>query len=130
MTKSKLIKLSKADLPEGWCVSTIGEISLYLQRGKSPKYAERSNLPVVNQKCVRWSGIDKTHLKYIHPEQFSQWASERYLVNGDILWNSTGTGTIGSINLKGKYLFGQTGEAPDIEYLMASISEYVPLSEK
>jgi hypothetical protein len=35
-----------------------------------------------------------------------------------------------SINLKGKYLFGQTGEAPDIEYLMASISEYVPLSEK
>ena len=35
-----------------------------------------------------------------------------------------------SINLKGKYLFGQTGETPDIEYLMALIDEYVPLSEK
>ncbi|MGB1059508.1 MAG: Tn3 family transposase, partial [Ketobacter sp.] len=35
-----------------------------------------------------------------------------------------------SINLKGKYLFGQTGETPDIEHLMASIAEYVPLSEK
>lgn len=34
-----------------------------------------------------------------------------------------------SINLKGKYLFGQTGETPDIEYLMALIDEYVPLSE-
>ena len=35
-----------------------------------------------------------------------------------------------SINLKGKYLFSQTGETPDIEYLMESIDEYVPLSEK
>jgi len=35
-----------------------------------------------------------------------------------------------SINLKGKYLFGQTGETPDIEYLMESIDEYLPLSEK
>ena len=35
-----------------------------------------------------------------------------------------------SINLKGKYLFGQTGETPDIEYLMAPIEEYVPLAEK
>lgn len=35
-----------------------------------------------------------------------------------------------SINLKGKYLFSETGETPDIEYLMASIEEYEPLSEK
>jgi len=35
-----------------------------------------------------------------------------------------------SINLKGKYLFGQTGETPDIEYLMAPIEEYIPLDEK
>jgi len=35
-----------------------------------------------------------------------------------------------SINLKGKYLFGQTGETPDIEYLMAPVEKYVPLAEK
>ncbi len=35
-----------------------------------------------------------------------------------------------SINLKGKYLFGQAGETPDIEYLMAPIEEYEPLDEK
>ncbi len=35
-----------------------------------------------------------------------------------------------SINLKGKYLFGQTDQAPDIEYLLAPIEEYVPLPEK
>lgn len=32
-----------------------------------------------------------------------------------------------SINLKGKYLFAEVGETPDIEYLMASIEDYVPL---
>ncbi|MEN3160324.1 restriction endonuclease subunit S [Alkalimonas sp. NCh-2] len=95
MTRSKPIEISSSDLPEGWCVSSIGEISLYIQRGKSPVYTEKSDLPVVNQKCVRWDGIDRDHLKFIHPDQFDKWSSERFLVNGDILWNSTGTGTIG-----------------------------------
>ena len=35
-----------------------------------------------------------------------------------------------NINLKGKYLFAQAGEAPDIDYLMAPIEGYVPISEK
>ena len=35
-----------------------------------------------------------------------------------------------NINLKGKYLFDQTGEMPDIDYLMAPIEGYVPVSEK
>lgn len=95
MTRSKPIEINSSDLPQGWCVSSIGEISLYIQRGKSPAYTEKSDLPVVNQKCVRWDGIDRAHLKFIHPDQFDKWSSERYLVNGDILWNSTGTGTIG-----------------------------------
>jgi len=35
-----------------------------------------------------------------------------------------------NINLKGKYLFAEAGEAPDIEYLMAPIEDYVPINEK
>ncbi|MFL7866372.1 restriction endonuclease subunit S [Vibrio cincinnatiensis] len=95
MTKSKLIKLDANKLPEGWCVSKLDSIALYIQRGKSPKYIDKSDLPVINQKCVRWEGVDRTYLKYIHPEQFDKWTPERFLVDGDILWNSTGTGTIG-----------------------------------
>lgn len=95
MTQSKLIEINSSDLPAGWSVSSIGQISLYIQRGKSPAYAENSDLPVVNQKCVRWDGIERRYLKFIHPSQFEKWSSERFLVNGDILWNSTGTGTIG-----------------------------------
>jgi hypothetical protein len=35
-----------------------------------------------------------------------------------------------NINLKGKYLFAEAGETPDIEYLMAPIEDYVPFPEK
>lgn len=78
-----------------WKTTSIGACCSYIQRGKSPKYTATSSLPVINQKCVRWSGILQQHLKYVHPEQFPQWSSERFIKPGDILWNSTGTGTLG-----------------------------------
>lgn len=82
-------------LPSGWVHSTLEQVCVYIRRGKSPKYAPASDLPVVNQKCVRWEGIDEQHLKFVDPSQVSAWGLERYLRSGDILWNSTGTGTIG-----------------------------------
>ena len=84
-----------SELPKGWVETTLDELSAYIQRGKSPKYADKSDLPVVNQKCVRWNGLDRNYVKYIHPDQFEKWDAVRYLTYGDILWNSTGTGTIG-----------------------------------
>ncbi len=82
-------------VPNGWAITSIGQITDYVQRGKSPKYADFSELPVINQKCIRWFGIQEEHLKYVDPAQWSAWSDERFLRNGDILWNSTGTGTIG-----------------------------------
>ncbi|HEY5139625.1 MAG TPA: hypothetical protein VIJ25_09980, partial [Methylococcales bacterium] len=84
-----------SELPDGWEIATIAEVTDYISRGKSPKYTDLSSLPVVNQKAIRWFGIQKEHLKYVHPDQFDSWAPERYIQEGDILWNSTGTGTIG-----------------------------------
>ena len=84
-----------SDLPNSWEWSSIGDLTVYIQRGKSPKYAERSDLPVVNQRCVRWNQLDQQHLKFIHPNQFSAWDPARYIRAGDVLWNSTGTGTVG-----------------------------------
>lgn len=83
------------ELPNGWVVAPIGDLTDYVQRGKSPKYAIKSDLPVINQKCVRWWGVDSEHLKYVAEEQWLSWSEERYVQDGDILWNSTGTGTIG-----------------------------------
>lgn len=84
-----------SDIPSTWQWSTIGDVSAYIQRGKSPKYIDKSDLPVINQKCIRWEELQLQHLKYIHPEQFSAWDEARFIKPGDVLWNSTGTGTVG-----------------------------------
>ena len=95
MTTVKKIEVNGEELPDGWAAATLAEVAIYIQRGKSPKYTEYSELPVVNQKCVRWHGIDREFVKYIHPDQFGKWEEKRFLQNGDLLWNSTGTGTFG-----------------------------------
>ena len=82
-------------LPSSWANATTGEVTEYLSRGKSPKYTDRSTLTVVNQRSIRWFGIQVEHLKYVHEGQIPEWTPERYIRDGDILWNSTGTGTIG-----------------------------------
>jgi type I restriction enzyme, S subunit len=84
-----------SELPDSWAWSTIGELTAYIQRGKSPKYTEHSTLPVINQKCIRWNKLELQHLKFIHPDQFDAWDQARFISPGDILWNSTGTGTVG-----------------------------------
>ncbi|HEY8355239.1 MAG TPA: restriction endonuclease subunit S [Methylophilaceae bacterium] len=83
------------DLPPSWTVAPLSELTEYVQRGKSPKYTDISDLPVINQKCVRWGGLDTKHVKYIHSDQQRSTEAVRFLRVDDILWNSTGTGTIG-----------------------------------
>lgn len=82
-------------LPRGWFSTNFSEVLDYVQRGKSPKYADVSELPVINQKCVRWWGIEEEFLKFIREDQHETYTEERFLQIGDVLWNSTGTGTIG-----------------------------------
>ena len=84
-----------SDLPEGWAEAEIGELAAYVSRGRSPKYVEKSALPVINQRCVRWHGVDETFVKFVDPATWQQWDDERFVRRNDILWNSTGTGTIG-----------------------------------
>lgn len=84
-----------SDIPMGWTTATISDITEYLSRGKQPKYTNYSTLPVINQRAIRWTGIQNEYLKYVDPLQFDVWEPERFIQDGDILWNSTGTGTLG-----------------------------------
>lgn len=83
------------NLPDSWAWARFADVTSYIQRGKGPDYADKSDYMVVSQKCVRWHGLDLSQVRWITPESFSKYDSIRLLRTGDVLWNSTGTGTIG-----------------------------------
>lgn len=87
------------EIPENWFWTDLKAISTYIQRGKSPKYVEQSDVKVVSQKCVQWSGFDISLARCIDEGSLKSYKEERYLRKTDILWNSTGTGTIGRLAL-------------------------------
>lgn len=77
----------------------LGDLTSYLQRGKSPSYSESGRVKVINQKCVRWYGFDLQHSRYIDDAMASELAATRYIQPRDVLINSTGEGTIGRANV-------------------------------
>ena len=86
-------------LPNGWKWNRLQDISSYIQRGKGPKYADLGKVHVVSQKCIQWSGFDLGQSRYVDDDTLDDYQPERFLRKGDLLWNSTGTGTVGRINV-------------------------------
>lgn len=64
-------------------------------RGRGPVYQEGSGKLAINQKCVRWNGIDIVHAKEVSEGWIQSLPSNSFLQENDILVNSTGEGTIG-----------------------------------
>lgn len=89
------------EVPDNWAWTTFGEICLFLSRGKSPKYSDSDKTyPVFAQKCnLKEGGISLEQARFLDPSTICKWSEEYKLKTGDVLVNSTGTGTVGRTRL-------------------------------
>lgn len=83
------------NLPEGWVWARLGDLCDFVGRGRGPSYVEKGGVTVVNQKCVRWRKFEDRFLRQTARAAFERLPRHLRLQSGDVLWNSTGTGTIG-----------------------------------
>jgi type I restriction enzyme S subunit len=83
-------------LAPGWNESTIGEVTHLVTRGISPSYTDDEDTLVLNQRCIRNHELDLQFARY-HNSVSKSVNSDKYLVDGDILVNSTGVGTLGRV---------------------------------
>ena len=82
-----------------WRKRCLGEITSFMSKGIPPKYVERENentVRVLNQKCNRNFEI-KYEESRLHDCSKKKVPADKMLQPGDVLINSTGTGTAGRV---------------------------------
>ena len=83
------------EIPSNWAWVRLDDICSFIHRGKSPKYSPIMKYPVVAQKCNQWDGFSIEKAKFIDPQSISSYNDEYFLQDRDLMWNSTGLGTLG-----------------------------------
>ena len=82
-----------------WKTKTLGEVTSYIAKGIPPKYVEEANddtICVLNQKCNRNFRISYDDSR-LHNNAAKKVPDVKMLKPGDVLINSTGTGTAGRV---------------------------------
>ncbi len=94
------------DIPNGWKICKLAEISEFIHRGKSPIYSLIEEIPVIAQKCNQKDGsLSLEKAMFIEPSSLRKYDNTKILKTNDIIVNSTGTGTVGRVNILESSLF-------------------------
>jgi type I restriction enzyme S subunit len=91
----RLVDSEFGEIPEGWTVSRLRDLTEYLSRGIGPSYVEEGGVGVLNQKCIRDRRVNYEFARRHDPSKRS--IEGRTLQRLDILINSTGVGTLGRV---------------------------------
>lgn len=136
LKKNKETKISKIaemqsdclfSIPDNWKWVPLGKVCIMLSRGKSPKYSENKKIPVFAQKCNQPNELALWKARFLDETTLDKWPEYFRLRDGDIVINSTGTGTVGRIG----YYLSETLEPqypfmlPDSHVTVARIGEGV-----
>lgn len=105
----KMVECELGEIPEEWEVKEIDSFCEFVSRGVTPKYEEGSKKYIINQKVNKGSQLELQYLKELSSEL--KVPEEKMLLDGDVLINSLGEGTIGRVHLynsgDNKYAFDQ-----------------------
>ncbi|MDC1234842.1 restriction endonuclease subunit S [Flavobacteriaceae bacterium] len=86
----------KNNMPEGWKITFLSEVTNYLRRGITPKYCENESIFIINQRCIRDNKVTLLNARF-HDLSLKDVGDEKRLKFGDILICSTGVGTLGRV---------------------------------
>lgn len=88
-------------IPDGWEWCELQDCCYKeIKRGRSPKYADQGHVLSFAQKCNQKSGtINLSLALWIDDSSVGRYADDEYMCDGDIVINSTGTGTLGRVGI-------------------------------
>jgi type I restriction enzyme, S subunit len=92
---ARLVESELGEIPEGWSVRPLRDLTNYLSRGLGPAYVESGGVRVLNQKCIRERRVD--FAKARRHDESTKPVDGRLLRRLDVLVNSTGVGTLGRV---------------------------------
>ncbi len=89
------------EIPESWKWARVDDIVVKtIKRGKSPTYTAKSNILVFAQKCNTKAGnIDLSLAQYLDETKIGKYPEEEFMLDNDIVLNSTGNGTLGRVGI-------------------------------